>query len=92
MDTRNPTLLGHQKCGFSKGHAIQLSHDVITVADLSFSEGGFCYSIVCKVRVKNLRPRPLYVKPRPFPIVLERDFLLYLSINPFSIKIYAKAC
>ena len=39
---------------------------------------------------KILQPRPLWVKLRPFSIVLARDFLLYLSINPFSIKIYAK--
>ena len=62
------------------------------VADLGFSEGGFCYSIVREMRVKNSQPRPLSVKSRLFSIVLERDFLLYLSINPFSIKIYAKAC
>ena len=57
----------------------------IPVADLGFSEGGFCYSIAREARAKKLRPRPLSVKPRPFS---ERDFLLYLSIDPFSIKIY----
>ena len=59
-----------------------------TVADLGFSEGGS----VTVLRVKNLRPRPLSTKPRPFSIVLDRDLLLYPSIDPFSIKIYAKAC
>ena len=29
---------------------------------------------------ENLRPRPFSGKPRPFSIVLERDFLLYLLI------------
>ena len=40
--------------------------------------------------LKNVQPCPLSVKPCPFSIVLDRDFLLYLSIDPFSIKIYAK--
>ena len=65
---------------------------LVSVADLGFSEGGFCYSIAREARVKNLRSRPVSVKPRPFSIILERDFLPYLSIDPFSIKIYAKAC
>ena len=59
---------------------------MVTVADLGFSEGGFCYSIAREASVKNS------VKPRPFLIVLERDFSLYLSIDPFLIKMYAKAC
>ena len=49
--------------------------DEYLVADLGFSEGGFCYSIA-----------------RDHAHFWSRDFLLYLSINPFSIKIYAKAC
>ena len=57
------------------------------VADLGFSEGGFCYSIACKAHTKILQPCPLSVKPCSFSIVLEKDFLLYLSINPFLIKI-----
>ena len=31
----------------------------IAVADLGFSEGGFCYSIAREARAKILRPRPL---------------------------------
>ena len=59
---------------------------MVTVVNLGFSDGGFCCSIAREASVKNS------VKPRPFLIVLERDFLLYLSIDPFLIKIYAKAC
>ena len=32
------------------------------------------------------------LRPRPVSIVLERDFLLYLSIDLFSVNIYVKAC
>ena len=63
-----------------------------SVVDLGFSEGGFCYNIAREVRTKNVRPRALSVKPRPFSIVLERDFLLYLSIDLFSIEIFPRAC
>ena len=63
-----------------------------TAVDLGFSEGGLLLYCVRSARKKILRPHPLLVKPCPFSIILERDFLLYLSIDPFSIKIYAKAC
>ena len=33
-----------------------------------------------------------FLKPRLFLIVLERNFLSYLSIDPFLIEISAKAC
>ena len=62
------------------------------VADLGFSERGFFYSIAREEHAKNYAITLTLVKPRPFPIVLERDFLLYLSIDPLLIKIYSKAC
>ena len=55
------------------------------VADAGFFEEGFCYIITHFVSMKIL-------KPHPFSIVLERYFLPYLSIDPFSIEIFAKAC
>ena len=60
---------------------------MIAVADAGFLEGGFWYN---GARAKNLRPRPL--KPRPFLSVLERNFVSYLSIHPFSIRTFAKVC
>ena len=63
-----------------------------SVADLGISEGDSAISLHTKRTMINLRPRPLSVKPHRFLIILERDFLLYLSINPFSIKFYSKAC
>ena len=62
------------------------------VVDLGFSEGGFCYSIVHKAHAKKFATTPTFGKTMPIFDCLERDFLLYLSINPFLIKIYAKAC
>ena len=41
---------------------------------------------------KFLGPCPLSVKLYPFSIILERVSSLYLPIEPFSIKIFAKAC
>ena len=49
-----------------------------SVADLGYSEGAFCYRIAREARTKNLRPRPLPGKPRPF--LIER--LLALPVNP----------
>ena len=57
----------------------------ISVVDLGFREGGFHYSIVCEMHRKIFATTPIFDH-------LERDFLLYLSIDPLSIKIYAKAC
>ena len=56
------------------------------VADAGFLEG--FYYITAR---QFLKPHPLLLKPCPFSIVLERYFLLYLSIDPFSIEIFAKA-
>ena len=46
-----------------------------TVADAGFLEGGFH----CNAREKFSKPRPLLYKPRPFSIVLERNFLCQSS-------------
>ena len=59
------------------------------MADLEFSEGGFYYSVECENFCNHAH---FGLNHAHFPIVLERDFLLYLSIDPFSIKIYTKAC
>ena len=59
------------------------------VADLEVISGGFYYSVACEGRTKIFVTTPTLGYP-----FSDRfgDFLLYLSIDPFSIKIYVKAC
>ena len=57
----------------------------LSVADAAFLEGGFQYNNARELS----KPRPLLTKTTPIFDRLERNFM---SIVPFSIEIFARAC
>ena len=59
------------------------------MADAESHKGGFHFQF----STRNFEATPMIrLKPRPFPSVLERNFLPSLSIDLFLTEIVAKAC